>query len=189
MEKTIKLSEERSITLSNNADWLYEFADQFGYDITPTLLPLANTLVESLSAITEPIFEEIRLEEQKARKSKGKQKIKTDEVINILKKLDKDQVKEAVFELFTFRITDFLNVVWAMAKAADENIPEPRIWIRQTLDPCPFDILIPEAVSFIVEGFVSLKNLRRLQGIKEQMKTLKAPWTSTPSPSQVLREG
>lgn len=188
MEKTIKLNSERSIILSNNVDWLYEFADQFGYDITPTLLPLANTIVESMAAITEPIFEEIRKEERKVRKSKGKIKIQADDAINIMKKLDKEQLKEAIFELFTLRITDFLNVIWAMAKAADEDIAEPRTWIRQTLDPCPFDILIPEAVSFIVEGFVSSKNLQRLQGMKAELKTLEAPWTLTPSPSQESKE-
>ena len=181
MEKTIKLSENESITLSNNAAWLYEFADQFGYDITPTLLPLANSLVESIHAVTRPIIEQLEIES----KSKGKT---TADAIEAFKALDKDAVKEAIFELFTTRATDFINIIWAMNKAADEDIEEPRRWIRK-FDKFPLDILIPEAGSMIAEGFLSSKHLKRLQSMMEKVKTLEVQSIFTQSPSQESKEG
>ena len=66
-----------------------------------------------------------------------------------------------------------------MAKAADEDIPEPKVWIRE-IYPFPFDILVPKVVAFAISGLSSSKNLTRLQSIMGKLKTqaLEAPLIS-----------
>ena len=186
MEKTIRLSEDKNITLSNNAAWLYEYADQFGYDITPTLLPLANSIIESLRGVAPTLISELEKEE----KSKNKKKKEEVDIFKIIRSVDFDALKDGIFELFTLRPTDFINLVWAMAKAADEDTPEPRIWIRE-IDPFPFDILVPEVIKLVISGFSSSKNWMRLQSIMTGLKTeaLKAPSISKLLPSQESKEG
>ena len=111
MIKTISINEEQEITLSNNVGWLLVYKDQFGQDIVPSLIPILNAGIDLVYSIYTT--------------TGGKLDKDT------IAKLDTDVIEAAIYKLAGFEMVDFLNVVWAMAKNADDKIPEPRKWLNQ----------------------------------------------------------
>lgn len=142
MEKTIKIDEKNSVRLSNNVGWLLAYRDQFGVDIVPSLVPVLNAVIE--------IYAEIA-------KQTGDLKSAAD----IFTKLDTATIQGAILELAGVQITDLVNVVWAMAKAADDDIEEPRTWVRQ-FETFPLDVIAPAVLELAVRGLLSGKNSKRL---------------------------
>lgn len=142
MERTIRIGEETEIRLSNNTGWLLEYRDQFGVDIVPSLVPVLNALVE--------IYGEI-----------AKQTGDLKNAADLFKFVDVSTLQNAVIELSGLQVTDLINITWAMAKAADEDIEEPRRWVRG-LETFPVDIIAPAVFELAVRGLVSTKNSQRL---------------------------
>lgn len=142
MKKTIKIDEENTLTLSNNVGWLLAYRDQFGVDIVPALVPVLNAVIE--------IYAEIA-------KQTGDLKTAAD----IFTKIDAETIQGAILELAGVQITDLVNVVWAMAKAADDDIEEPRTWVRQ-FETFPLDVIAPAVLELAVRGLLSGKNSKRL---------------------------
>lgn len=142
MKKTIKIDEENTLTLSNNVGWLLAYRDQFGVDIVPALVPVLNAVIE--------IYAEIA-------KQTGDLKTAAD----IFTKIDAETIQGAILELAGVQITDLVNVVWAMAKAADDDIDEPRTWVRQ-FETFPLDVIAPAVLELAVRGLISGKNSTRL---------------------------
>ena len=145
-EKTIELA------LSNNMSWVMEYKDQFNTDILPVLMPLLLSLTNVLAGLAEAgvKFEEIN--------------------VNDLKKiLGTDSMTEAMYKLAAFEFTDFLNIVWALNKAADENIPEPRKWVRQ-FETFPLDDIAPVVFELVAKGVMSSKTWERLQAAKTSLQ-------------------
>lgn len=136
MIKTIKINENHELTLSNNLAWAMEYREQFGHDIVPDLLPIVSAIIELMNELTDG------------------------EKFDV-KKIDKDVLQSALIDLAGVQFVDFINLIWAMAKAADESTPEPKKWVRQ-FDEFPLDIIAPDAFKLLVEGLVSSKNLPRL---------------------------
>lgn len=142
MKKTIKIDEKNTLTLSNNVGWLLAYRDQFGVDIVPALVPVLNAVIE--------IYAEIA-------KQTGDLKTAAD----IFTKIDAETIQGAILELAGVQITDLVNVVWAMAKAADDDIEEPRTWVRQ-FETFPLDVIAPAVLELAVRGLISGKNSTRL---------------------------
>lgn len=142
MKKTIKIDEKNTLTLSNNVGWLLAYRDQFGVDIVPALVPVLNAVIE--------IYAEIA-------KQTGDLKTAAD----IFTKIDTATIQGAILELAGVQITDLVNVVWAMAKAADDDIDEPRTWVRQ-FETFPLDVIAPAVLELAVRGLISGKNSTRL---------------------------
>lgn len=149
MKKTIKLYKDCELTLSNNAGWLYEYRDQFGHDIVPDIMPIISAVFKALKELS---------------KQSGKP------VIDVLKGLDEDLVDDALIELASLQSVDLINIIWAMAKCADDEIDEPRIWIRQ-FEAFPLDVIVPKVWSLVLEGFVSSKNLKSLNEVGATKKS------------------
>lgn len=156
MTITIDLAEEKSLKLSNKTAWAMYYRDQFGIDIIPTLMPMiaaAFALIGEIAATTER-SEEIEWEQ-------------VSELVN------SDSMAEALIKLSGFEFVDFLNITWALAKAADPNIEEPKKWILE-FDEFPLDIIGPEVVNLIFKGLVSTKKVEWLQeklnGIKVSLQ-------------------
>lgn len=142
MKKTIKLYKDCELTLSNNAGWLYEYRDQFGHDIVPDIMPIISAILKALKELST---------------QSGKP------VTEVIKSLDGDVIEDALIELAGLQSVDLLNIVWAMAKCADDEIDEPRKWIRQ-FETFPLDVIVPKVWTLVLEGFVSSKNLKSLRG-------------------------
>ena len=165
MEKTIKIGKQE-VRLSNNIGWALIYRDQFGQDIIPTLMPLLAGLLDIVGGLL-----------------KDK---KTDEltITDLAELTDGDAMMNAYIHLGGVEFTDFINVTWALAKCADDSIPEPAIWVRQ-FEEFPIDVIGPAVFSMIFKGVVSSKNLKRLTSLKEKIQPV---LNSTPLSSQDSNE-
>lgn len=152
METTIKIG-EKEIRLNNRAGWTITYRDQFGHDIVPTLMPLLASGLDIVSGLV--------------RETGGRGELRIEDVLSIT---DGDTLLNAFIHLSGFEFVEFLYITWAMAKEADDSIPEPKTWIRQ-FDEFPVDVIAPKVVSLIFKGMCSSKNLERLREIKENMTT------------------
>ena len=166
MEKIIKIG-DKEVKLNNNVAWTMEYRDQFGKDIVPAIMPLLASMVEGVSAVLADAGEEINAK-------------------NISEAMQ-GRAMEVLLPMFQAEFVDLVvNVTWAMAKAADEDIAPPKQWVRQ-FDSFPLDVIGPSVFDMVLKGFVSSKNLKRLKGIGESLRNLQ-PSHSTKSSSQGLNE-
>lgn len=159
MEKKIKIDSKNSLKLNNNVGWLFIYKDQFGRDIVPTLVPVLNAGIDLVFGIYK--------------ETGGK--FTKDSIMQI----DTDALTDALIQATAIEATDLINITWALAKNADEDIPEPREWVRQ-FDTFPVDVIAPEVFKMLFKGMVSTKNSRRLQNLFE---SLQPSLTSTNSSS------
>ena len=169
MIKTVKIGKQ-DVVLDNNIGWTLIYRDQFGQDIIPSIMPMfasAMDIISGLAKETEGIGDEIALED-------------------ILKLTDGESLINALIHLGSFEFVDFINITWALAKNADDSIPEPKIWLKQ-FDEFPVDVIGPEVVKLIFKGMVSSKNLKRLDRVAKAVRSKKKS-TSTPSSSQESNE-
>ena len=148
MEKKIKIDSKTSLTLSNNIGWLFIYRDQFGRDIVPVLIPALNAGIDLAVSVM---------------KATGGQGIKG------IESIDPDAMKDALIDAAGLEMVDILNIVWAMAKNADEDIEPPREWVRQ-FDTFPLDVIGPAVFELLYKGMISSKNSRRLQNLFESLK-------------------
>lgn len=165
MEKKVKIDSKNSLKLNNNVGWLFIYKDQFGRDIVPTLVPVLNAGIDLVFGIYK--------------ETGGK--FTKDSIMQI----DTDALTDALIQATAIEATDLINITWALAKNADEDIPEPREWVRQ-FDTFPVDVIAPEVFKMLFKGMVSTKNSRRLQNLFEN---LQPSLTSTNSSSQEAVEG
>ena len=59
-----------------------------------------------------------------------------------------------------------------MAKEVDEDIPEPKIWIRE-FEIFPLDEIVPKVADLIFRGLVSTKNQKRLETMIKDLQPKK----------------
>ena len=164
MEKTIKIG-KKEVRLTNNVNWAMIYRDQFGHDIISTLMPMLAASLDVVSGIMEEAS------------SGGKV-----EIANVFRVLDGDKLLDAVIHLSGFEFVEILNITWAMAKAVDDDLPDPKTWAR-SLDEFPVDKVAPEVFSLALKGLVSSKNLKRLKDLTKTIKVVQPESTSTQSSS------
>lgn len=152
MKEIIKIG-DKEITLDNNVAWTLEFRDQFNKDIIPVVMPLVASLMEGVSAIIADTNGNIRDMKAVAEAIEGR-------ATDILLPLFQSEFVELV-----------INITWAMAKAADEDIDPPKRWVRQ-FDEFPLDIIVPAVARLLISGFVSSKNQARLKDLGANLKNL-----------------
>lgn len=143
MIKTIKISKDKDLTISNNLAWAMIYKSQFGHDIVPDIMPIVSAVTKLLGELG---------------KMAGK------DMTEVLKDLDGDTIQSALIELCALQFTDFINLTWAMAKANDDDIETPDKWVRQ-FDQFPVDIIAPAVFDLLLKGLVSSKNLKSLRTI------------------------
>lgn len=163
MEKIIKIG-DKDVRLNNNIDWAISYRDQFGKDILPVIMPFITTIIESLSTILAD--------------SSTNGEITTQSIAEALNGRSLD----VLLPLYQAEFVDLvLNVLWALAKTADDTIEPPRKWLRQ-FDNFYLDEIIPELADLVVRGLVSSKNLKRLEGIKTTLRPKTSDSTKLSSP-------
>lgn len=150
MEKTIKVG-KKSVKLNNNIGWLRAYRSQFGHDILPTLMPLVATILDLLGALLD--------EEGRADVS----------IAGLIKAADTDKMMDALIHASGFEMVELINITWALAKCADPQIDEPEEWEKQ-FDTFPLDVVLPAVWKMVIEGLVSSKNLKRLDGLKKAIQ-------------------
>ena len=161
MEKIIKIGKQE-VRLNNNVAWTMEYRDQFGKDIVPALMPVIASIMEGASAlIGEADNGEIN-------------------VSDIASAIE-GRAMDVLLPLFQVEFVDtIINVTWAMAKAANEDLDPPKKWVRQ-FDEFPLDVVVPAVYDMVLKGFVSSKNLKRLKTIKKSLKNLQPSHSMTSS--------
>ena len=163
MEKTIKIG-NKDVRLSNNFSWAIVYRDQFGHDIISTLMPMMAAALDVASGILSEASSDGKVD-----------------VTDLLKVLDGDKFLDAAIHLSGFEAVEFINITWAMAKAADDDLPDPKTWIKG-FEEFPLDIIVPEVFTMALKGVASSKNLTRLKNLANQLKVIQ-PSTSTQSSS------
>jgi hypothetical protein len=174
MLKTIKLDKEKSVTLSNNAAWTMEYMEQFGHDILPDIMPVLAAVSNIVVGMAESL-------------DGAGEKIEFKDVTKMLATLSGGSLSDAFVELSGLRFVDLINITWAMAKAADEDIPDPKTWVRE-FGTFPVDVIVPEVLGLALEGMASAKNLKRLRNAVNKIRTNLEPSSSTTSSSQDSKE-
>lgn len=149
MEKIITIG-NTEVRLNNNVAWTMEYRDQFGKDIVPALMPVIASMVEGVSTIITET---------------GKTEITVSDIADSLQ----GRTMEILLPMFQVEFVDvIINVTWAMAKAADEDIAPPKQWARQ-FEEFPLDVIAPAVYELVIKGFISSKNLKRLKKAKSEI--------------------
>lgn len=164
MEKVINIG-GKDVRLSNNLGWAIEYKNQFGKDVLETMVPILSTLIETISTIINETG--------------------STEEINVagISEAVEGRAMELTLPLMQLGLIDsVVNVTWAMAKAANDDIEPPDKWARQ-FDEFPLDVIVPEVGGMVLSGFTSSKNLRRLRSILESLRKANQPEDSTSIPS------
>lgn len=153
MEKIINI-EGVDLKLNNQVAWTMEYKDQFGKDIVPVIMPMISAIVEGLASV---------ISETDTNNLTAKQ----------ISEAFQGRSMEILLPMFQVEFVDIiLNVTWALAKCADETIPEPKRWIRQ-FETFPLDVIVPEVYELVMQGFVSSKNWERLKDASAKLKVLR----------------
>lgn len=167
MEKIIKIGKQE-VRLNNNVAWTMEYRDQFGKDIVPALMPVLASIIEGVSTIVS---------------ESGGGTVTAADIADAVQ----GRSMEVLLPLFQVEFVDtIINVTWAMAKAADEDIEPPKKWVRQ-FEEFPLDVVVPAVYELVLKGFVSSKNLERLKMASVSLKNLQ-PLRSTMSSSPDSKE-
>lgn len=155
MIKTIKI-DGHDVVLDNSLGWCFKYREQFGKDIIPTMMPIIIGLVTAVGAIIEETG-------------------KTDEITvkDLAGVASSGALTDAMVYISQIEITDFINVLWSMAKWADESIPEPDRWVRQ-FEEFPLDEIVPVVGELLIKSVVSTKNAARLKTALESLQPMKA---------------
>ena len=152
MEKIINIG-DKEVKLNNNVAWTMEYRDQFGKDIVPALMPVIASIIEGVTTVVADT---------------GKTEITVADIADAIQ----GRTMEIMLPMFQVEFVDVvINVTWSMAKAADESIEPPKKWVRQ-FDEFPLDIVGPAVFDMIIKGFVSSKNLKRLENLRTSLKEL-----------------
>ena len=152
MEKIINIG-NKEVKLNNNVAWTMEYRDQFGKDIVPALMPVIASIIEGVTTVIADT---------------GKTEITVADIADAIQ----GRTLEIMLPMFQVEFVDVvINVTWSMAKAADESIEPPKKWVRQ-FDEFPLDVVGPAVFDMIIKGFVSSKNLKRLENLRTSLKEL-----------------
>lgn len=148
MKKTIKINDEQKFEINSSSGWLYAYQEQFGHDVLPVLLPAAEALIQAMADMVKD--------------SKG------ENVSDILAAADEETISNAFITLSGMQLTTVTNIVWAMAKNANDNIEGPREWLN-SFDVFPWDIVVPQVLGAALEACISKKKFDKLK------ETIKIP--------------
>lgn len=163
MKKTIKIDDEQKFEINSSSGWLYAYQEQFGHDVLPVLLPAAEALLQTMADLMKDS--------------------KSDNVGDILAAADEETISNAFITLSGMQLTTVTNIVWAMAKNANDSIESPREWLN-SFDVFPWDIVVPQVLGAALEACISKKKFEKLK------ETIKIPnrFQSNESQLQPLTE-
>ena len=151
MEKIISIGDVE-VKLSNNVAWTMEYRDQFNKDVMEAMMPIMTSLIETVSTVIN--------------ESGANGKVDVYTISDALQ----GRAFDITLPLTQLGFTDsVINVVWAMAKAANPSIDPPKQWVRQ-FETFPLDEIVPEVGQMILSGFASSKNLERLRTMTENLR-------------------
>lgn len=141
MEKIINIG-GKDVKFKFTLSAFYIFKNQFSYDAMNKIVP---TIGEILSNLDFSIFEAYEEKEEE-----NKEALTGGEVLNA--------VGRTLESTYNFEMVDFLNLLWAFAKNANGELPNPEIWFS-TFDEFPIIDVMREFVPALLESLGSKKKL------------------------------
>lgn len=170
MIRTLVLN-ERPIELDSSMGWLYIYQRQFGHDVLPDIMPLAEAVIAGLGDVLTAVTEG----------ENGKTMLAED----ALKLMNSDNIVDMFIKIAGMELTTILNIFWAMVKNKNPNTPDPQGFVN-SFDRMPLvDELAPALFYIIIDSSASQKNARSLLAKIEKAM----PSILTLLPSQEPAEG
>lgn len=128
MIKTIRI-DDKDVKFSFSLASFYIYKNQFGQDAMSVILPLLADVIGAIDP--EIIVENGEISSEKLVKTAG----------------------DIFDQIISVEITELADIIWAFAKAADDDIPEPALWygsfeefplfdVGKELLPCLYDSLV-----------------------------------------------
>lgn len=165
MEKTIKAG-KKIYKLTNKVKWMQVYKNEFGRDIMPMLVPVANAFLELAVSVM---------------KATGGKALDMSKAGEVLKDIDIADIQSSMYSLAGLEFTDLLAITWSMARTLDEDTADFETWVDEFVDDFfPVDEIAPAIVEINAKALMSTKNYSRLQKAVESLKP-KTNSTSTES--------
>lgn len=153
MIKTIRINKEQSVELNGSAGWFLIYREYFGHDILPDIMPI----LESGLTMAVNLLQGVGI------KNDGTVEASTRQIVE---SIDDSVLTDLFINLSGLETVTVMQIVWAMAKNADEDIPNLKAWLNQ-FDCFPLDEILPKTVRLIIDSTVSAKNAKRLLKVKK----------------------
>lgn len=162
MRKQIKWmdgEEERALVLDNTFTWMVYYKEAFGRDIVPDLAPILNSVIKAFFAVFSAVdidkVVKIAISKQKDKKKDKTEAYRTSAIMNeIVQKVDPDDITEVIIEATAIESVTFLQIMWALAKCADDSIDEFFEWTKTTSGMTP-DLLVSEVFDLVLKGWIT----------------------------------
>ncbi len=107
-------------------------------------------------------------------------------IMPIFDKMIDNSVSDAIHSIQGFQLIDVFNLVWALAKNADKDIPDPDTWLDQ-FENFPLDEVMPVVFELLLGTFFSVNFQKKtkiwMQNTKEKILSLRQDL------SQVVSQG
>lgn len=168
MIKTINLGNGQSMELNSSMGWIYNYQEQFGHDVLVVIMPAIEAGLNFLIELTKSAGGEVG----------GK------DAYQLLSQLDQSTFTDAFITLSGMQLTTIVNISWAMAKNANDEIDTPKKWVNN-FEVFPMDLIVKETIGAVLESSISKKNLKK---IRKVMEGLRSQSPSSESQSQELTE-
>lgn len=165
MIRTLVLN-DHPIELDSSLGWLYIYQRQFGHDILPDIMPLAEAVIAGLGDVLTAVTEK-----------DGEKTMLVDDALQLM---NSDTIVEMFIKLAGMELTTLLNIFWAMVKNKDPYLPDPQKFVN-SFDRLPLvDELAPALLYIVIDSSTSSKNSESL--LAKFNKAMPSISTLLPSP-------
>ena len=150
MIKSLSIDNNHSIDVNSSIGWLLIYRETFGRDILPDIMPVIDAVITGAVDILE--------------ETDGDYSTKA-----IVKAMGSGAMSNTMTSISTLEFVTIIKILWAMAKNADNTIPDVYKWASQ-FDVFPLDEIAPELFKLLTESMVSSKNLKRLENLMHDLR-------------------
>ena len=142
MKKIIKVDKNNKFKIDTGLGWAYVYKEEFGSDVLPETVPL----IESAFGIAADYYD-------------------SKDAISV-----RDIISEAAATLSGTDLTTLTNIIWALAKNADDDIPDPREFYNQ-FDRFSVTDILPEILWTLADSVLPTKKVKSLKEKIEKFTT------------------
>lgn len=153
MIKSIKINKDQTVELNGSTGWLLVYREYFGRDILPDIMPV----IESGLSMALNLLQSVGV------KDNGEVNI---EAKALVEAVDDSILSDLFINMSGLETVTLLQIIWAMAKNADDDIPILQKWLN-SFEVLPLDVIVPKAVRLIIDSTVSAKNAKRLSKLSQ----------------------
>lgn len=158
MRKQIKWmdgEEERALILDNTFTWMVYYKEAFGRDIVPDLAPILNSVIKAFFAVFSAVDVDKVVKIATSKQKNKTEADRTSAIMNeVLQKVDPDDITGVIIEATAIESVTFLQIMWALAKCADDSIDEFFEWTKTTSGMTP-DFLVSEVFDLVLKGWIT----------------------------------